>query len=126
VGLSADGGSTFILPRLIGLRRAQQLLLADRRLSAAEALDWGLVTEVVGAQALTEAADARALAFASGPTAAYGVIKRLLLASFATDFTTQTDEEGRHIARLAAGADASEGFAAFFERRGPVFTGADA
>lgn len=126
IGLSADGGSTYLLPRLVGLRRAQQLLLTNRRLTADEALEWGLVTEVVAPEALVEAATEKVDALANGPTAAYGVIRRLLLASSTTDFATQTEDEGRHIARLAAGADASEGFAAFREKRRPLFTGADA
>ncbi|WP_296596978.1 enoyl-CoA hydratase-related protein [Phenylobacterium sp.] len=126
VGLSADGGSTFLLPRLIGMRRAQQLLLTDRRLTAVEALDWGLVTEIVEPGALDDHAARRARAFANGPTAAYGAIRRLLLTSLASDFASQTDEEGRQIARLAAGPDASEGFAAFLAKRPAIFSGADA
>ena len=126
VGLSADGGTTYLLPRLIGMRRAQQLLLTDRRLSAAEALEWGLVTDVVAPEALAETAAALAGAMAAGPTSAYGVIRRLLLTSLTNDFASQTREEGGHIARLAAGADASEGFSAFFGKRRPVFTGVEA
>jgi len=126
VGLSADGGSTYLLPRLVGLRRTQELLLTNRRLSAAEALEWGLVTAVVAPPALAAAAAAKAHAMANGPTAAHGAIKRLLATSLQTDFAHQTALESRHISRLSVTADAAEGFAAFFEKRPPIFTGVDA
>lgn len=125
VGLSADGGSTYLLPRLVGLRRAQQLLFTDRRLSATEARDWGLVTEVVEPHALAEVAADQVRKLANGPTAAYGAIRRLLFQSATAGFQAQTDAEAVHIARLSAGVDASEGFAAFREKRMPVFTGSD-
>lgn len=126
VGLSADGGSTYLLPRLVGLRRAQRLLLSDRRLSADEAVAWGLVTDVVAPDGLAEAAHREVHRLANGPTAAYGAIRRLLFQSFTTGFEAQTAREGQHIARLSAGADADEGFAAFRARRPAHFTGADA
>lgn len=124
VGLSADGGSTHLLPRLIGMRRTQELMLTNRRLTAAQALEWGLVTAVTPDAELSERAEALARRFAAGPTAAYGVIKGLLVATYDRDFVEQTDIEGDEIARLSGGADAAEGIAAFRAKRAAVFHGA--
>lgn len=125
IGLSADGGSTHILPRLIGMRRTQELMLTNRRLSAAEALDWGLVTAVVPDDELVHRAEAEAQRLVAGPTGAYGVIKTLLAQTYRTDFISQTHDERREIARLAGLHDAGEGIAAFRAKRPPVFNGTD-
>lgn len=122
-GLSPDGGSTFLLPRLIGLRRAQELTLTNRRLSAAEALDWGLITRVVAEADLATEAEALACSLARGPTRAFGRAKRLLLESLETPFETQMEREGAGIAASAMEPDAREGMAAFAEKRSPLFTG---
>jgi 2-(1,2-epoxy-1,2-dihydrophenyl)acetyl-CoA isomerase len=119
IGLSADGGSTHFLPRLIGLRRTQELLLLNRRLSAAEALDWGLVTAV--SPNLAVEAEALARRLANGPTAAFGTIKRLLGATYARTFADQTRDEGLGISELSGGRHAAEGLAAFFAKRPPMF-----
>ncbi len=121
IGLSADGGSTHLLPRLIGLRRTQELLLLNRRLSAAEAVDWGLVTRVTSADALAGEAEALVRRMSAGPTPAFGAIKRLLGQTYGRDFGAQTLDEGATIARLSGGPQAAEGLAAFFEKRAPVF-----
>ena len=121
IGLSADGGSTFLLPRLAGLGRAREMLLLDRRLSAQEARDWGLVCAVHDPEDLERAAEALALRLSLGPTPAYGSIKRLLLASSQRDFRTQVDQEAALIAKLSATAQADEGIAAFRAKRPAVF-----
>lgn len=123
IGLSPDGGSTHLLPRLIGLRRTQELMLTNRRLTAAEALDLGLVTEVVADRDLEARALSLAQRLAAGPTLAYGEVKRLLSLTFERDFAAQTDDEGNTIARLSGGADAGEGINAFFAKRPPAFSG---
>jgi 2-(1,2-epoxy-1,2-dihydrophenyl)acetyl-CoA isomerase len=121
IGLSADGGSTHLLPRLVGLRRAQELLFTNRRLSAAEAADWGLVTAVTPDGELYAQAEAVAARLAEGPAEAHGVIKRLLAATYDRSFADQTDAEGEAIARLSGGPDAAEGIAAFRAKRKPLF-----
>ncbi len=123
IGLSPDGGSTYLLPRLIGLRRTQELMLTNRRLTAAEAECMGLITQAVPDAELADRAADIAERLARGPTRAHGVIKRLLAATFARDFTAQTEDEGAEIARLSGCADASEGIAAFLAKRAPVFRG---
>jgi 2-(1,2-epoxy-1,2-dihydrophenyl)acetyl-CoA isomerase len=122
-GLSPDGSSTYLLPRFIGLRRAKELMLTNRVLSAAEAADYGIVDRVVADSELMAAAEAQARAFAAGPTQAYSAVKRLLEGTFKESLETQMELESRSISSLAAGRDGSEGIAAFAEKRKPDFTG---
>lgn len=123
IGLSPDGGATWTLPRLIGLRRAQEMALTNRRLDAAEAQDWGLVTRVVDDEALAEEALAMARTLAAGPTMAYGRIRRQLAETEANSFEDQLDIERSDIAASMASKDAQEGVDAFIARRKPHFTG---
>ena len=81
-GLSPDGSSTYFLPRRIGDRRARELMLTNRVLSAEEALDWGLINKIVDQKNLSTTTRELAEEFASGPTLAYGKVKNLLNASF--------------------------------------------
>ena len=122
-GLSPDSSSTWFLPRIIGLRRAQELMLTNRRLSAHEALEWGLVTRVVADDALAEETTNVARTLASGPTEAFGSVKRLLAATFDNGLETQMEFEAREVTENARGADGREGVSAFLEKRRPVFTG---
>jgi 2-(1,2-epoxy-1,2-dihydrophenyl)acetyl-CoA isomerase len=122
-GLAPDGGSTFYLPRLIGLRRTQELMLTNRVLTAAEALEWQLVNRVVPADDLLQEAGALAARLAAGPTRAYGAVKHTLLASTARDLAAQLELEGDTIADMSTTPDGQEGIRAFLEKRKPVFTG---
>lgn len=122
-GLSPDGSSTFFLPRLVGLRRARELMLTNRRLSAAEALEYGLIDRVVPDAELGAAAGEQARNFAAGPTAAYGAVKRLLAGSFGESLETQMALESRSIAERAASPDGQEGIRSFVEKRKPSFRG---
>ena len=124
VGLSPDGSSSWYLPRLLGLRRAQELMLTNRRLSAAEALEWGLVNEVVPDAELADRARALATQLASGATRAFGTVKKLLATTFQESLETQLELESRGIADNARGADGREGIAAFVAKRKPEFRGA--
>jgi 2-(1,2-epoxy-1,2-dihydrophenyl)acetyl-CoA isomerase len=123
IGLTSDGGNTWFLPRLIGMRRTQELFFTNRRLSAAEALDWGLVTSVVPADEVEAAAENIARRLAGGPTQAYGRIRRLLRQSLETDMHDQLYAEERQIVLAAGSTDAVEGVNAFAEHRRPTFTG---
>ena len=122
-GLSVDGGSSWFLPRLVGLRRAQQLMLLNRRLTAAEALDWGLVTEVVPAIEVEDRARALAQQLAAGPTQAFGRMKRLLRDSWTADLPGQLSAETTQMSEAGASDDAAEGIAAFVGKRSPTFRG---
>jgi 2-(1,2-epoxy-1,2-dihydrophenyl)acetyl-CoA isomerase len=123
-GVSPDGGSTWYLPRLIGLRRTQELMLTNRLLSAAEALAWGLVTRVVPDTELAAEAAALAARLAEGPTRAFGAVKSLLAGSFDGGLETQMELEARGIAACAGSADGREGIQAFLAKRAAKFTGA--
>src|SRR5262249_7376952 len=122
-GLSPDGSSTYFLSRIVGLRRALELTLTNRILSAAEALALGIVTRVVPEAQLLEQARELAATFAAGPTLAFGTAKRLLHAGWTGTLETQMELETRAIADVARGHDAHEGIAAFVEKRPPRFTG---
>ena len=122
-GLNPDGSSTYFLPRIVGMRRALELALTNRVLSAKEAHEWGIVTKVVpDAELLTEA-DSLARQLAAGATRALGKAKRLLHHSFAESLETQMEIEAQAIADSARTRDAREGIAAFIAKRKPDFRG---
>ena len=120
-GLSPDGSSSYYLPRLIGVRRTEELMLTNRRLSAGEALGWGLVTEVVADAELAARTDGLARQIASGAGQSASAVKKLLLMSFANGLEAQMEIEGRLIAQCADSADGTEGIDAFLQKRRPEF-----
>jgi 2-(1,2-epoxy-1,2-dihydrophenyl)acetyl-CoA isomerase len=122
-GLSPDGSSTFFLPRLIGLRRALDLTLTNRMLSAREALDWGLVSQVVPDGEFVARVDALAQELSQGPTRALGAAKRLLWTGWNESLETQMAHESETISQVAKTSDAHEGIAAFTGKRAPQFRG---
>jgi 2-(1,2-epoxy-1,2-dihydrophenyl)acetyl-CoA isomerase len=122
IGLSPDGGTTWLLPRLIGLRRAQELCLLNKRVKAQEAAALGLVTRVVDGDLMDEAT-AIARELAAGATHALGATRRLLLESGSAALEAQLDAESRSIAGLARTRDGREGVAAFVAKLAPTFTG---
>lgn len=122
-GLTPDGSATYFLSRMIGRRRTVELMLTNRRLSAAEALEWNLVNRVVPGEELMAEAAKLARELASGPTRAYGGVKKLLIASTTNDLETQMDLETKYIVEMAGSADGPEGIRAFLEKRAPKFSG---
>jgi 2-(1,2-epoxy-1,2-dihydrophenyl)acetyl-CoA isomerase len=122
VGLTPDGGSTWLLPRLVGLRRAQELVLTNRRVPAPEAAAIGLITRVTGDGTLMDEALATAAGLAAGATQALGQARRLLLASFETGLETQMDREARAIAAATRTAHGREGIRAFLAKQKPDFS----
>jgi 2-(1,2-epoxy-1,2-dihydrophenyl)acetyl-CoA isomerase len=123
IGFSPDGGMSWTLPRAVGAARARHILLTDRVLTAAEALELGLVAAVVADDAVQDEALSLAERLADGPVAALGRTKRLLREGGGRDLDAQLDAEAAAIAESAAGAEGQEGLAAFAERRGPRFHG---
>ena len=121
-GLSPDGSSSYFLPRLVGLRRAQDLMLTNRKLSAQEAYEWGLVTRLVPADELMLSSMKLAHDLASGSKGANAAVKKLLLTSFNNSLETQMEIEGREISARAASSDGREGITAFVEKRPPDFS----
>jgi len=121
-GLTGAESSTFFLPRLVGFRRAMELVLLSPRLCAREALAEGLINEVHADAELDDAALALADRLADAPTAAVGVAKRLLNRAAGMDrLDVHLDAELDELSRIADGANFAEGIAAFFERRPPRF-----
>ncbi len=123
LGLSPDGGSTFFLPRLVGLRRAQEIALTNRRIGAEEAATLGLVTRAVDDGALEAEATATAHRLAAAATAAVGRTRNLLLASLGHSLEEHLEMEARAIAATARGPESREGIAAFLAKRPPNFGG---
>jgi 2-(1,2-epoxy-1,2-dihydrophenyl)acetyl-CoA isomerase len=122
-GLTPDGSSTYFLPRIVGLKRALELALTNRLLSAQEARDWGIVTRVVPDANLQAEADTLAAQLASAATGALGATKRLLHSGWTETLETQMELETQAIAARAHTADGREGITAFLEKRAPKFTG---
>lgn len=122
-GLVPDGSATWFLPRLVGQRRAAELMFTNRRLTATEALDWGLITRVVADDDLVVEAETLATELAAGPTVAFGATKSLLRTSLSATLETQMEDESQAIAHAAGTADGQEGIAAFLAKRRPEFTG---
>ena len=122
-GLSPDGGMTYFLPRLIGQARTKELLLTNRKLTAREALEWGIVNRVVPDVDLMKETESLARSLANGPTRAFGTVKGLLNDTFSQTLETQLELEARGIAEMAKTSDTKEGIRAFLEKRRPAFTG---
>ena len=123
IGFSPDGASTHILPRLIGLRKYQELVLTNRRVKAEEALQIGLVTEIVPRESLTERAEELAQQLASGPTIAFAATRRLLAETFDNPIDIQLAREAELLSQVSTSDDVQEGISAALERRKPNFQG---
>ncbi|MBW2615911.1 MAG: enoyl-CoA hydratase/isomerase family protein [Deltaproteobacteria bacterium] len=123
LGLTPDGGATYTLTRLVGLKRTLDLALNNRILSAEEAFNWGIVTRVVPEKDLITEAMALAGQLAAGPTKAFGATKRLLQSGLTESFEAQMKNESRSISEMARTADGREGISAFVGKRAPKFKG---
>ena len=116
VGLTPDGGTSFLLPRAVGAKRAMELIMTNRALTAAEALEWGLVNQVAPDTEVLDTALALAGKLAAGPKGAFGRSKRLVAAALGA-LESQLTLESETIAAQAATAEGREGITAFFEKR---------
>jgi len=121
VGLTPDGGATWWLPRLIGMRRAQDMILTNRRVSPEEALVIGLVTRVVPDGDLEATVREVAASFAAGPVRALGKCKALLLSSADDTLAAHLDAEALSIAAACSAPEGREGVEAFVGKRPPEF-----
>lgn len=123
IGLTSDGGATWTLPRVIGLRRAQEMAFLNARLSAQQAFDAGLVTRILPDDAVEAEALKVATALANGPTRAFGGIKRLFRASYGATLPDQLDAEARAIGNALRTQDAQAAVKSFLAREKPIFRG---
>ncbi len=123
IGLSPDGGSTWFLPRMVGLRKAAELIMLADTIDAAGALQLGLVNRVVAADRLDDEVAKLAARLSQGATRAYANTKRLLNQSFETPLRAQLDLEIALFAECAPTDDFKEGVSAFVEKRKPTFLG---
>lgn len=123
VGLSPDCGGTYLLPRLVGLRRATELLMTGDVVDAESALEMGMINRVVKDDELMSEAMSLAARLAQAPTASIAKTKRLLAASAVNSFSAQLEAERQAQIESGKTKDFLEGVAAFIEKRPPRFTG---
>jgi 2-(1,2-epoxy-1,2-dihydrophenyl)acetyl-CoA isomerase len=122
-GFSPDSGSTWLLPRAVGLARARELLLLGRKLTGTEAADWGLIHASVPEPDLAAEAAKLAEQLAGGPTVALGLAKHCLNRNLEESFAYAMDNEAHALELTSRTTDFREGLAAFKDRRAPRFTG---
>ena len=124
IAATPDGSSSYFLPRLVGVRRALELYLTNRPLTAREALDWGMITRVVPDAELTAEVTKLARELAQGPSKAFGAAKRLFHQSTWESLETQMELEAQAIAASGRTEDFRAGVTAFADKKPlPVFRG---
>lgn len=123
IGFCGDSGATFLLPRLIGLARAKQMLLRGKAIDADTALGWGLVSEIIEDALLEDAARAIAVELAAGPTFSLGLSKRLLQRHTITSLDEALEAEATAVEISLRSEDFKAGIAAFATRTAPSFSG---
>jgi 2-(1,2-epoxy-1,2-dihydrophenyl)acetyl-CoA isomerase len=123
IGLTADSGASWTLPRLIGYGRAMELMLLAKPVTAEQALSMGMVTEVVDDGQALSTAQELASRMATGPTTGYGKIKEALLTAAGADLEKALATEGAGQSQLGATTDHREAVDAFIAKRTPNFTG---
>ncbi len=123
IGLTGNGGSTFSLPRLVGLRRAREIALLNEPIKPPQAVDWGLATEVVSPDLFEERLMELAQQIAQGPTIALGRTRKLLSESFDRGLADQMARETDMIAQSSLTEDFQRGVRAFQQGEDPEFVG---
>lgn len=123
VGMAPDGGSSVTLAQLVGLRQALRILLTNPTLTANDAFEIGLITEVVDDDDLLSRAEQLATELAAMPARALAATKRLVWSGLGASVEQRLAEEAHTVSELSGTADALEGLRAVIERRAPKFTG---
>jgi 2-(1,2-epoxy-1,2-dihydrophenyl)acetyl-CoA isomerase len=122
-GFTADSGSTWLLPRLVGVARAKEMLLLGRPVVAADAAAWGMIHRAVPIAELEAAVDELVAELAAGPTVAIGLMKRGVNAALVGGIVEAMEAEAMALELSSRTGDFREGLAAFTERRDPEFKG---
>lgn len=123
IGLSADGGATYFLPRIVGERKALEIALLGERFSAQEAKDQNILNWIVPKEKLVDETLKLARKLADGPTFALGVAKKLIRTSLDNSWDEHSHREAEGLAACAATEDHFEGLNAFLDKRKPAFKG---
>ena len=123
IGLTPDGGMTYFLPRLVGPKKAMELILESSQLSADEGQEMGMFTKIIAGPEWDGFVQQVGAKFASGPTAAFARAKQLIAQSLQTQLSPQLEAEARFILESAQTQDFQEGIAAFLQKRAPAYTG---
>jgi 2-(1,2-epoxy-1,2-dihydrophenyl)acetyl-CoA isomerase len=123
IGLVPDGGASWTLQRLIGRARAAEMMMLGERVSAAKALEWGMIHSVVADEALDAGAFALAERLAAGPTTALGMMRRALQAAAGSTLAEAMAREASDQRAARGTVDSEEGGCAFLEKRRPHFVG---
>jgi 2-(1,2-epoxy-1,2-dihydrophenyl)acetyl-CoA isomerase len=123
IGLVPDAGGSWFVHRLLGFARAFEWMTSNRRLTAQEALDWGLVTEVLPSDGFADAVAEIAERWAALPTRGVALTKQLFEHAHTADLEAQLALEARLQGEATASADFAEGVQAFLEKRPPSFSG---
>jgi 2-(1,2-epoxy-1,2-dihydrophenyl)acetyl-CoA isomerase len=123
IGLSADGGATYFLPRVVGERKALEIALLGERFTAHDAKDNGILNWIVPKDQLAAETEKMARKLADGPTFALGVAKKLIRTSFDNSWDEHSHREAEGLAACAATEDHFEGLNAFLEKRKAMFKG---
>jgi 2-(1,2-epoxy-1,2-dihydrophenyl)acetyl-CoA isomerase len=122
-GFSPDSGATWLLPRLVGIARAKELLLLSRELSGTEAAEWGMIHRAVPDDELDAAADDLVARLAAAPTVAIGLTKRCIQRALDSSLVDAMEAEANALELSSRTTDFKEGLAAFRESRPPRFDG---
>jgi 2-(1,2-epoxy-1,2-dihydrophenyl)acetyl-CoA isomerase len=123
IGLVPDGGSSLFVPARVGFSRAIELAMLGERLSATQALEWGLINRVIADDAFAEESEALARRLAAGPTRSYAAAKRQLNAMVYGRLEEQLELEADLQQEMASSGDFVEGVTAFAQKRQPAFQG---
>ena len=123
IGVSPDGGSTFFLPRVVGMKKALEIILLTDSIPAAQAAELGMINRVVADADLDAEVNTLAIRLSRGATQAFARAKKLITQSFNTPIKEQLDREIGYFAECAATDDFKEGVTAFVEKRKPNFSG---
>ena len=122
-GFSPDSANTYLLPRLIGLARAKEMIMRAKPVTAAVALQWGMISEVVPVGALDAAVDAVAIEFAAAATLSVGLAKTLIHRNLDHDLANAVQNEAIYEELAVRSDDFKEGMRAFMQKRSPDYTG---